>query len=686
MDAQYFEMLALGISNIFQWPAIGFLFLGIIIGLWAGVVPGIGGVTGLIILIPFTYGMDTTSAFALLLGMYAVVVSADTITSVMLGVPGSVASQATIIDGHAMARKGQAARALGAAFTCSAVGGVVGAILLALSIPLAKPLVLAFGMPEYFALATLGLIMVGSLSGSFLVKGIAVACLGLLVSMIGASSFNAVPRYWFEQPYLLQAPPLVSIVLGFFAIAEILDLSAKNRNISSVSAEEAGGRGIIDGIFDVARNWWLTLRSSAIGVYLGMLPGLGASITDWAAYGHAVSTEKNNENFGKGDVRGVIAPEAANNAQRGGGLIPTLAFGIPGDFAMAILLGALTIQGIRPGVDMLTGRLDLTFSMIGMLIIANIVAAVLLIMWSRQIARLSFVDGHIVAPVVLLFVLMGAWLGTSSMGDLLVMLVAGVFGYWFKVAGWPRPPLVIALVLGPIMENALLVSNRTYQGFGWMARPAVIVIMILIVLTLILAARRQWRMFKLNREMKMLQALRAAEGKADPEPATAAGGGGDLVGRSPLLSIPLCLLLAGIFLFGFVGVMGMRTVNSLFPQMIAVLGGAMVLVALLADSASLREELRRIGLRALLARTEAEATLLRAALLIGYVGLIVLGIYLFGQRVAIPIMLGLYMVLWGKFPWWSALLVGAGSWAIIELLYGWGLNIRFQRPQFSNFF
>jgi TctA family transporter len=349
MDATYGWALVQGLVNVLQWPAIGFLGIGIAVGIVLGALPAIGGVTGLILLLPFTYSIDGTSAFALLLGMYAVVATGDTISSILIGVPGGVGSQATVIDGYALAKRGQAARALGAAYASSAVGGVLGAIVLALSIPIAKPIVLAFGMPEYFALAVLGLVMVGALAGRSIARGFAVACAGLIIASIGAADFSGVPRFWFGQAYLLQSPPLVSIVLGLFGLAELLEMAAQNSSISRAGAPPSDEFGMMRGIRDVVHNWWLTVRCSIIGVYVGILPGLGASIVDWAAYGHAVQAAKDKSEFGKGDIRGVIAPETANNALRGGALIPTLAFGIPGDFGMAILLGALTIQGIKPG-------------------------------------------------------------------------------------------------------------------------------------------------------------------------------------------------------------------------------------------------------------------------------------------------------------------------------------------------
>ncbi|MDE0209019.1 MAG: tripartite tricarboxylate transporter permease, partial [Boseongicola sp.] len=220
--------------------------------------------------------------------------------------------------------------------------------------------------------------------------------------------------------------------------------------------DQTKGGGMLQGIKDVFANWWLVLKSSTLGVYIGMLPGLGASIVDWAAYGMAVQTTKGKTEFGRGDIRGVIAPESANNAQRGGALIPTLTFGIPGDFAMSILLGALLIQGLRLGMQMLTTELDITFAMIWTLIIANIVSAMLLMVLGRQVARAIFIDGHLLVPLVIMFVFMGSWLGAQSMGDLILMCSMGALGLFMKRSGWPRPPLIIALVLGPNMENALV--------------------------------------------------------------------------------------------------------------------------------------------------------------------------------------------------------------------------------------
>ena len=317
------EALIEGFLLVFSWPAIGFLVLGCFLGIWLGAVPGLGGIIGLVLLLPFTFGMDTVPAFALLLGMFAVTSTSDTIASVMLGIPGTAASQATILDGYPLAQQGKAARAFGAAFTVSALGGVFGAIILAFSLPLILPVIKSFASPELFILGLLGLAMVGSLSGASILKGLSVALLGILLSTIGYGVAESIPRYHFETDYLLDKLPLIPVVLGLFAIPELMELAIRNVSISRIPKGEATDGGMLEGVKDVFRNWWLAIRCAAIGTYIGMLPGLGAAIVDWVAYGHAVQSAKDKSKFGHGDIRGVIAPEAANNATKGGSLIPT---------------------------------------------------------------------------------------------------------------------------------------------------------------------------------------------------------------------------------------------------------------------------------------------------------------------------------------------------------------------------
>jgi len=462
---------------------IAFLLAGVLMGLSLGAIPGLGGLVGLAILLPFTFNMDRYSAFAMMIGLTSVVSSSDTIPSVLFAVPGSVASQATILDGHPMAKKGEAGRAFGAAYMASLIGGLFGAVVLTLSIPILRPLVLAFGAPEFFMLALLGLSMVAVLSGQAPIKGLIAALVGLMLGVVGMNPQSSELRWTFDLVYLLDGIPLVPLGLGIFAIPEIVDLTIKGTRIADV--QKGAMKGVLQGIRDVFRCWFLVLRSSALGVWIGFLPGLGGAVVDWFAYGHALQTEKGaRDTFGKGDVRGVIAPESANNAKEGGALIPTVAFGIPGSISMALLLGAFMIHGLTPGPDMLTRDLDVTFTLIWSLALANIFGTALLLLLTNQLAKLTTVRIHILAPLVIVVVFLAAIQASGTFGDVISLLIVSVLGWIMKRFRWPRPPLVLGFVLSNIVENNLYIATRRY-GMSWLLHPMVVVIGLILTVSLV---------------------------------------------------------------------------------------------------------------------------------------------------------------------------------------------------------
>ena len=464
-----------------------FLFFGVLMGLLLGAMPGLGGLVGLAILLPFTFDMDPFMAFAIMIGLISVTSTSDTIPSVLFGVPGTAASQATILDGHPMAKNGEAGRAFGAAYTASLFGGLFGALILAVSIPVIRPVVLAFGSPEFFMMGLLGISMVAVLSGSAPLKGLIGGAIGLAIGMVGMDPQTGVIRWAFGALYLWDGIPLVPVALGLFAIPEIVDLVIKGTRIADVPKESM--KGALVGIKDAWIHRWLVLRCAAIGVWVGATPGLGAPVVDWFAYGHAVQTEKGaSESFGKGDVRGVIAPESANNAKEGGALIPTLAFGVPGSASMALLLGAMTIQGLDAGSAMLTKHLDVTFTMIWSLAIANIFGTTLCLLFTNPLARIALVRIQLIAPLVIGIVFVAAFQATSHYGDLWSLLVFSLLGWFMKRFSWPRPPVVLGLVLSSIIENYLFISVTRY-AWGWLARPIVIGIAVLIVVTLFFGFR-----------------------------------------------------------------------------------------------------------------------------------------------------------------------------------------------------
>jgi TctA family transporter len=476
-------------ENLMQPMRILFLFLGVLMGLGLGAIPGLGGLVGLAILLPFTFDMDPYMAFALMIGLISITSTSDTIPSVLFGVPGTAASQATILDGHPMAKKGEAGRAFGAAYMASLLGGIFGALVLAVSIPILRPIVLAFGSPEFFMMGMLGISMVAVLSGNAPFKGLVAGAIGLAVGMVGMDPQTGVLRWVFGQLYLWDGLPLVPVALGIFAIPEIVDLTIRGTRIADVPAENM--KGVMVGIKDVFRHWFLTLRCGVIGVWVGMTPGLGASVVDWFAYGHAIQSEKGAaQSFGKGDVRGVIAPEAANNAKEGGALIPTIAFGVPGSASMALLLGAMTIQGLTPGTAMLTKHLDVTYTMIWSLAIANIFGTIMCLLLTNQLAKIALMKIHLLTPLVIVMVFLASFQATRHYGDLWSLIAFSLLGWFMKRFSWPRPPLILGLVLSGIIENYLFISIARYGG-GWLLRPIVLIIGALIVFSLFYGFRHK---------------------------------------------------------------------------------------------------------------------------------------------------------------------------------------------------
>ncbi|HEY5608825.1 MAG TPA: tripartite tricarboxylate transporter permease [Alphaproteobacteria bacterium] len=630
-----------GLVLALQWPAIGYLGIGILLGLWFGAVPGLGGLTGMAILLPFTFGMEPVSAFAFLLGMYAVTTTSDTIPSVLMGVPASAAAAATVLDGYPMAKRGEAARAFGAAFTAGALGGILGAVAMGLSIPIVRPLVLSFAKPEFFMLGVLGLAMVGSLSGKSILKGLVSGGLGLLIGMVGYAQQVSIPRYWMGTTYLLDGAPLIPLVLGLFALPEIISLVASNRTISNLPREKVAS-GILTGVGDVFRHWWLFLRSSILGIYIGILPALGPTVADWVAYGHAVQSEKNKERFGKGDVRGVIAPEAANHSVKGGDLIPTVAFGIPGSAGMAVLMGAFLIQGLTPGPQMLTEKLDITFSMVWTLVIANVVGALLLMACTNQIQKIIFVPGHLVVPAVVLFMFMGAWQG-GQIGDWITVLVFCAVGDVMKKGGWPRAPMMLGFILGPIMENSLNLSITAYS-WDWIFRPIVLVLFAGVVVTVLLVIRDQQR-----------------KRRPDATPAAAL----DVEAENPLVSLPFSALACIAFGYAVIASIGWPYSVRLFPQAICIPALLLALFALWRDIEAARPILARSGgigatyLPSAWLDEPARRTLRFYVWLAG----IVVVTPVIGQIAALTLFIAAYLLHWGgywdKKRWWVAAVYAA---------------------------
>lgn len=459
-----------------------YLVLGVVIGSVIGALPGLGGTVGMAILLPFVFGMDPYTGMALLIGMMAVIHTADTFPSVLLGIPGSAGSQATIMDGFPLAKKGQASRALAAAFTVSCIGGIIGGIALFLSIPIAKPLILAFGSPELFMLSLLGLSMVGILSGKNPLIGIGAGIFGLVLGSIGAAPAVPVYRYTFDSLYLANGIPLPILALGLFAFPVMIDLLAEEGGSISKATKITGN--MLEGFKDAFRHKFLVFRSAVLGAIIGFIPGLGGSVVDWISYGFAKATEKNTENFGKGDIRGVIAPESSNNAKEGGALIPTLLFGIPGSGTTAMLLGGLTLMGVQAGPRLLNEDLSITMSIIWTLVLANVVGVIACFILTKQIAKVASIPSKILVPFLLVILTIGAYQSTRHWGDIILFFVIGIIGWIMSRLEWSRAAVLIGFVLATSVERYLWISMSRY-GFTWITNPGVIIIGILILAVII---------------------------------------------------------------------------------------------------------------------------------------------------------------------------------------------------------
>ena len=650
------------VENIFGCPCVAdviprslaFLVLGVIMGLSLGAIPGLGGLVGLAILLPFTLDLDTLSAFAVMIGLISVTTTSDTIPSVLFGVPGTAASQATILDGHPMAKKGEAGRAFGAAYMASMMGGLFGALILAVSIPVLRPIVLAFSAPEFFMMGMLGISMVAVLSGGAPLKGLVVGALGLMVGMVGMDYQVGEMRWTFGQLYLWEGVPLVPVALGIFAIPEMADLVIRGTRIADVPKDAL--RGVTVGIRDAFRHWFLVLRSSAVGVWVGATPGLGGAVVDWFAYGHAVQTERGaRDSFGTGDVRGVIAPESANNAKEGGSLIPTLAFGVPGSAAMAILLGVFLIQGISPGPDMLTKHLDVTYTMVWSIAIANIFGTGLCLLLTNHLARLANVRVHLLAPLVIVVVFLAAFQAKRHFGDLILLLSFGLLGWLMKRFGWPRPPLILGLVLSSVLENYFFIS-ASHFGFGWLFRPIVLAIGALIVASLVYGQR--W----------------TRTGMPADEPASTAS-----AWRFQLhLSVPAVFTLAILVLVlsGAVTARGWPDQARLFPLVVGFAASGMCAAQLFLDLFRVSEG----GARRIM-DLEAERSVpghvvaRRAADVFGWILGLLASIWVIGFLLSVPLFMWLYLALRGRAGWRLCLGYTAMALAVLLGVFHYTLHI-----------
>lgn len=678
------------IGNLANWRPILALIVGVVVGVLNGAMPG-GAVPSLIVLLGFAYGLDPYIALPLAIGMVATVPTGDTLPAVLLGMPGSTSGQATILDGNPLARQGRAGVALSAAYFASLLGGIIGAIFLFTTIPVARPVVNTFSAAEFFVLGLVAIAVVGVVSSGALLRGLIAGAFGLLIASVGYDDATGAHRLTFGQDYLWDGIHVIPVVIGLFALPEFFDMVVSDVSIArraetsrfDASAQRREGMG------SVLKNWLLVIRSAAMGVFVGLLPGIGGSLAQWLSYASARQTVRGGtQTFGTGDIRGVIAPESANNAVDGGQLVPTLFFGVPGSVGMALFLGLLIILDVRPGPDMLNDQLPLTMTIAFSLVMANVLATGMALGFTPLLTRIAFVRPNILVPIILAVMTIAAFQANRSIYDLVVMLAFGALGYFMKTYGWPRPPIIIAVVLGGIIERYYGIASVAFDWVDFSAplegvftRPAVIIIILIAVGTAAYTVRMQR---SVNRTVARQEAEFAARAEASPPPA---GGSDDDAaepaealpveskGRPPLTSLlrptpsgMFIALLAFAFAFTFWQTFEWTSQAARLPRVITVAGLALIAIYVavhLISPSSGRARIMDIGRTA--TDDDRHVLMLRTAKAIGTTFGLVLAIWLIGFQIAVPAYVFLYLFFFGHVRWWTAL-----GWLIVFLVLIYG--------------
>lgn len=482
-----FEALAI----LFTSPSLlVWMLVAIPIGLVFGVIPGLGGKIAIISVMPFIFGMDVQAGCVFLISLHAVVHTGGALPSILLGVPGTAPSTAIVADGYALTKNGEAIRAISASVFSSAIGGVIGALFIAVLIPFSLILLKLFSYPEIFLLTLFGVAFAAILSGNSLLKGLITGCLGLTIAFVGVDIFYGIHRFTFGQYFLWDGVDTIVAVLSVYAIPEMINLgrSSSEHNIKKSPESITNQTQIRMGFMDVVRFRWLVLRASIIGAIIGAIPGLGGDVAAWFCYGHAAHTSPNPEKFGKGAIDGVIGPEAANNSKEGGALVPTLFLGIPGSSGMAILLIALIPLGLVPGPTLALEQPNLIWLMVWSLLFSNIIAAVLLLLMADKLFFLTKVHTKIIVPYVYILAILSVYLSSNDWHFLILMLVMSLVGYVFKKQNWPRAPFVIGLILGPATEDALIKSVGIW-GADFLLRPVSLMLIGILFFSMVRIAR-----------------------------------------------------------------------------------------------------------------------------------------------------------------------------------------------------
>ncbi|MCG8401238.1 MAG: tripartite tricarboxylate transporter permease, partial [Firmicutes bacterium] len=488
-----FEHFIFAMGNIFNPGNLLFLTLGVAAGIVVGALPGLTATMALALLVPFTFTMDASLGLMVLGGVYVGAMYGGCIAAILVNTPGTPASIATTLDGYPLTQKGKAEHALVAAAFSSGVGGIIGGVILLLLSPPLAAAALKFGPPEYFWLAVFGLTIIATLSSGSILKGLMGGALGLLLSTIGIAPIGGDMRFTFGFHQLQAGLELIVALIGFFCIPEVVKMVEKkisSRDTIVIKPQKGVGKSVV---MELIKKPVLLIRSSLIGCLVGIVPGAGGNIAGLMSYNEAVRFAKNKQEYGTGIIDGVAASESANNSEVGGSLVPLLTLGIPGAAPAAVMLGALMLQGMRPGPELYTTFGGITYTFLFSFILANVAMLVLGFYGSRHVARLISLPTYLLAPLVVFMTFIGSYAIRNNMLDVGIVVFFGLVGYITKKLGFHPAPIVLGLILGPIAENGLVQSMLMGKSVGSMfqvffTRPISIVLILLSLVSVALPA------------------------------------------------------------------------------------------------------------------------------------------------------------------------------------------------------
>ncbi|HCH35575.1 MAG: tricarboxylic transporter [Chloroflexi bacterium] len=478
------EAMIAALANMSDPAVIAAICLGTLLGVIFGVIPGLGSVIAMTLIMPFTFGWDPIVAMYVFAGIIGTASTGGAVPAILLNTPGTIANVCTTFDGFPMTRRGEGGRAIGLAATASGLGTLFSIVVLAALLPVAKLLILWFTPPDFFWMVILGLIAVTFASRQNMVKGLAAGGVGILLSLIGFSSVFGVRRYTLGSEYLWDGIEIVPLVIGFFALSELMVYTSRGGTIAQDAKVNLGGmKQILRGALEVFQHKAILFRGSIIGTVIGSIPGAGGAVANFLSYSTAKQASKNPELFGTGHPAGVVASESANDAKDGGILLPTLTFGIPGNGEMVILMAAFILHGIQPGRDLLVNRLDIVWAIILGVIGAQILTTIVILAGGAWLAKISLVPVKYIAPFVAILSLIGVYAVRSNIWDVLLAIFAALVGFFMRKAGFPLITLIIGFVLGHLAEEKFTQSLQISQGDYsiFFTRPVSIILLIAIV-------------------------------------------------------------------------------------------------------------------------------------------------------------------------------------------------------------